>query len=66
MNVTNEAIRERIESLLGWKPSESDTFSLPTLAAFVRGKDPGFDRELAEHLAACRHWFVPKKRTVRR
>jgi hypothetical protein len=60
--VPNDAIRAKIEELMGWKPGGSNSFSLRALQSFVRGKDPEFDEELARYLDMDEHFFVPVRR----
>lgn len=50
-----EALRRRAEVVLGWKPGESNCFSLPTLREFVRLKSPKLYYLLGEVIRSGRY-----------
>ena len=58
---TNDYIRAKIEGLMGWKRGESIAFSFRALQAFVRGKDPEFDKEFASYLEEGGHIYENPK-----
>jgi len=58
---TTEAIRAKIEGLMGWKRGSSNSFSFRALQTFVRGKDPEFDKEFSRYLDSGEHFFVKDK-----
>lgn len=59
--MTNDAIRAKIEGLMGWKRGSSICFSFRALQTFVRGKDKKFDKELALYLDKGDHFYVSPK-----
>lgn len=63
--MTVQDAKTRIEQLLGWKEGGSDAFSLRALQAFVRDKDPEFDKALSYFLDSGGHFFVTVPKTRR-
>lgn len=57
-----ESLRDRIAEIMGWNHSDVGKFSLPTLASFVRGKDPRLDAELAETIRTGAHLIMEEPR----
>jgi hypothetical protein len=56
--VTVEEIKERIAEVMGWSRKDVDSFSLPTMREFVKGKDVDLDHELEDAIRSGRHLFV--------
>lgn len=56
-------IRERIARALGpkWTLRDTYSFSLPTLASFVRGKDDALYAELVDIIERGQHYIEWKK-----
>jgi hypothetical protein len=52
-----ELIRARIEGMLGWKRGDSDRFSLPTLLAFIRGKNSAVEDQLSAFIQGGGHIY---------
>lgn len=50
-----EALRRRAEAVLGWKPGESNCFSLSTLREFIKLKSPKLWHMLGEVIRSGRH-----------
>jgi len=57
--VTLEQIKERIAKVMGWSRKEVDSFSLPTMREFVRGKDEELDKALLDVIETKSHLFTP-------
>ena len=50
-----------IAKVMKWDRKDVDSFSLPTLQAFVRGKDKNLDRILRDVIDSKQHLFVRVK-----
>jgi len=59
--MTLEDIRDRIADVMKWKREDVDKFSLPTLRAFVRGKDKNLDRILTDVIDSGQHLFIKER-----
>ena len=59
--MTLEEIRDRIAEVMKWDRKGVDSFSLPTLRSFVRGKDENLDRILSDVIDSGQHLFVREK-----
>ena len=60
--MTVEEARDRIAKVMGWDRKGVDSFSLPTLRDFVRGKDEELDRALQDIIDQGQHLVVREKR----
>jgi len=56
--VTLNDIKNRIAKAMGWERKDVDSFSLPALRDFVRGKDPDLDRALKTVIDNGLHLYV--------
>jgi len=56
--VTVEEIKERIAKVMGWSRKDVDSFSLPAMREFVKGKDEDLDHELEDAIRSGAHLFV--------
>ena len=63
---STEQLRVRIAEALKWTVKETESFSFPQLASFVRGKDAQLDADLARHIESASHWFKPARRSRRK
>lgn len=63
---STEQLRARIAKALKWTVNETESFSFPQLASFVRGKDAQLDANLARHIESASHWFKPARRGRRK
>lgn len=63
---STEQLRARIAKALKWTVKETESFSFPQLASFVRGKDAQLDADLARHIESASHWFKPARRSRRK
>ena len=53
--MTVDEIKERIAELMKWERKDVDSFSLPALREFVRGKDPVLDDAMLEMVESGSH-----------
>lgn len=53
--MTVDEIKERVAELMKWKRKDVDSFSLPALREFVRGKDPELDAAMLEMVESGGH-----------
>jgi len=57
-----EVIRDRIAEVMKWDRKGVDSFSLPALQSFVRGKDNKLDQDLKDIIESGQHLFVKEER----
>lgn len=61
---TNDLYRRAAE-VLGWAEKDAHSFSMRSLAEFVRSKDPGLNSEMLKHASEGRHIVGPRLRKRR-
>jgi len=61
-----EDLRDRIAKVMSWDRKGVDSFSLPQLREFVRGKDPKLDNDIELCIRTGSHLFTKPTKKKRR